>query len=133
MKLESVMKDGMEEVRQARKYKLELEDMKKRGGNMHQSTSHSNKNERDEIERLQRIIAELQMQQSAKMQGSSYSSNNGDKDQSLYELQFKLHQAETRIQCLEEELEEKSRSYGRELAMFKLKLVEKEAVLNGYQ
>ena len=100
MKLESVMKDGMEEVRQARKYKLELEDMKKRDGNMHQSTGHSNKNEREEIERLQRIIAELQMQQSAKMQGSSYSSNNGDKDQSLYELQFKLHQAETRIQSL---------------------------------
>jgi hypothetical protein len=76
----------------------------------------------------------MQMQQSAKMQGSSYStkSKNNDKDESLYELQFKLHQAETRISSLEEELEEKSRSYGRELAMFKMKLVEKEAVLNGY-
>ncbi len=47
MKLESVMKDGMEEVRQARKYKLELEDMKKRGGGsqMYQSSTH-NKNDR---------------------------------------------------------------------------------------
>jgi hypothetical protein len=77
----------------------------------------------------------MQMQQSAKMKGSSYSSKNGEdhKDQSLYELEFKLHQAETRIQSLEEELEEKSKSYGRELAIFKMKLVEKEAVFNGYQ
>lgn len=67
------------------------------------------------------------MQQSAKMRGSTSSSRTGEehKDQSIYELEFKLHQAETRIQSLEEELEEKSRSYGRELAMFKMKLVEK--------
>ncbi len=57
----------------------------------------------------------MQMQQSAKMQASSYSSTSKgeNKDESLYELQFKLHQAETRIKSLEEELEEKSRSYGR--------------------
>ena len=36
-----------------------------------------NRNDRDEIERLQRIIAELQMQQSAKMKGSTSSSKNG--------------------------------------------------------
>ncbi len=34
MKLESVMKDGMEEVRQARKLKLELEEIKKKGGSV---------------------------------------------------------------------------------------------------
>ncbi len=45
----------------------------------------------------------MQMQQSAKMKGSSYSSKNGDEDkeQSLYELEFKLHQAENRIRSLE--------------------------------
>ncbi len=76
----------MEEVRHARKYKLELEEMKKRGGNTGLHTS-SSRNDREEIERLQRIIAELQMQQSAKMKGSSYSSKNGEeKDQSVYEL-----------------------------------------------
>lgn len=51
MKLESVMKDGMEEVRLARRYKLELEEMKKRGGGgsqMYQSSTH-NKNDREEI------------------------------------------------------------------------------------
>jgi hypothetical protein len=44
----------------------------------------------------------MQMQQSAKMKGSSYSSKNGDEDkESLYELEFKLHQADTRIKSLE--------------------------------
>jgi len=47
MKLESVMKDGMEEVRQARKYKLELEEMKKRGGNANMfSNSGGNRGDR---------------------------------------------------------------------------------------
>ncbi len=75
------------------------------------------------------------MQNSAKIKGSSYSSKSGedDKGQSMYEMEFRLHQAQNRIQSLEEELEEKSRSYGRQLAMFKMKLAEKEAVFNGYQ
>lgn len=58
MKLESVMKDGMEEVRQARKQKLELEEMKRRGGsNPNFSSSTGSRADREEIERLQRIIA----------------------------------------------------------------------------
>lgn len=78
--------------------------MKRRGGsNPNFSNSTGSRADREEIERLQRIIAELQMQQSAKMKGSSYSSKNGeDKDQSVYELEFRLHQAQTRIQSLEE-------------------------------
>jgi|LakMenEpi03Aug12_release.lakeMendotaPanAssembly.Ray.scaffolds.fasta_scaffold5681229_1 hypothetical protein len=42
-----------------------------------------------------------------------------------YELEFKLHQAETRIASLEEELQDKSRSYARELAMLRMRLAEK--------
>ncbi len=39
------------------------------------SVSNGNRNDKQEIERLQRIIAELQMQQSAKMKGSHASSS----------------------------------------------------------
>ncbi len=47
MKLESVMKDGMEEVRQARKYKLELEEIKKKGGNPNNFNTGGNRADRE--------------------------------------------------------------------------------------
>jgi altronate dehydratase len=48
-KLESVMKDGMEEVRQARRAKLELEELKKKEGNGGLSRAVSRGQERQEI------------------------------------------------------------------------------------
>lgn len=57
--------------------------MKKRGGNTNMYNNSmigggGTRADREEIERLQRIIAEMQMQQSAKMKGSSYSTKNGE-------------------------------------------------------
>ncbi len=40
------MKDGMEEVRQARKYKIQLEELKKRGGSSGMHMSNGNRNDR---------------------------------------------------------------------------------------
>jgi hypothetical protein len=44
------MKDGMEEVRQARKLKLELEEFRKKGGNVNmQQSNGGSRHDRDEI------------------------------------------------------------------------------------
>ena len=87
----------------------------------------SRSQERDEIERLQGIIAQLQ---SSSRTGSRGGKGDGSTN---YELEFKLHQAETRISSLEQELQENSRSYARELAMLRMKVAEKEAVMNGFR
>ena len=57
-KLEKVMREGMEEVRSARKMRLELEELKK--GREGEYRGSSRGQSREEIERLQGIIAQLQ-------------------------------------------------------------------------
>ena len=62
VKLEKVMKEGMEEVRNARNTRLELEQLKKRGGSMQSQGGSAYK---EEIDRLQKIIADLQRNQAS--------------------------------------------------------------------
>ena len=59
-------------------------------------------------------------------------SGSGARGEADFELEFKLHQAETRVASLEAELQEKSRSFARELATLRMRLAEKEAVMDGY-
>lgn len=92
-KLERVMSSGMSEVKQAQQTKLELEELKKRSmGHGRACTEHT-----EEIARLQRIIAESQRNQKGGVQFSNVSNNSNANN---YELEFKLHQAETRIESL---------------------------------
>jgi hypothetical protein len=60
------MKDGMEEVRNARKMRVELEEMKKRDLGNGGSRTTSRGQDREEITRLQGIIAQLQAQGSGR-------------------------------------------------------------------
>jgi hypothetical protein len=121
------MKEGMEEVRNARKMRLEHEELKKKQGF---AGNVSRTHERDEIERLQGIIAQLQANSGSRINSRVAKKGEGD---SNYELEFNLHQAETRIASLEQELQEKAKSYARELAMLRMKVAEKEAVMDGYR
>lgn len=122
------MKDGMEEVRNARNTKLELEELKKKGT----VSSGGSSAYKEEINRLQMIIAELQRNQGSSMKGVNVSNVSSGSKGNSYELEFKLYQAETRIESLEQELEQRSKSYARELATYKLKIAEKEAILDGF-
>ena len=59
VKLERVMENGMDEVRNARNTRLELEETKKKVG----YGSGSSSGYKEEIDRLQKIIADLQRNQ----------------------------------------------------------------------
>lgn len=72
------MKQGMEEVRNARKMKLELEELKKKQGFVGGKASRTQ--QRDQIERLQGIIAQMQ-----NSRGASRGGGKGDGDTN-YEL-----------------------------------------------
>lgn len=108
------MKDGTDEVRSARQTRIQLEQLKRRAINY----GSSNNSQNDEIVRLQRIIADLQKSK-GNMQISNVSAvSNGNS----YELEFRLHQAQTRVESLEQELQERAKAYAREIAMYKLKV-----------
>ena len=77
----------MEEVRQARQNKIELQELKKKslGGG-----GRSSAGQNEEIARLQRVIADMQKNQKTGVQFSNVSSTSNS---NMYELEFKLHQA----------------------------------------
>lgn len=79
-KLEKVMREGMEEVRNARKTRLELEELKKgREGREGEFRGSSRSHNRDEIERLQGIIAQLQANSKLGMStGDGFGNNNNN-------------------------------------------------------
>lgn len=76
----------MEEVRQARQNKIELQELKKKSLGGGRSSAGQN----EEIARLQRVIADMQKNQKTGVQFSNVSSTSNS---NMYELEFKLHQA----------------------------------------
>ena len=73
-KLEKVMKDGMDEVRNARQMRIELQELKKKGNHHFHGGNHSA--QKQEIQRLQKVIAELQMKNGKNMNISNVSDGN---------------------------------------------------------
>ena len=88
----------MEEVRVARQNKLELEEFRKKDVGQRMVNSRHGGADKAEIERLQGIIAELQQRNLKSSKGSLSGSGAGEGGN--FELEFKLHQAETRVASL---------------------------------
>lgn len=135
-KLENILQITVQETKQAREAALELERLKtenmelKRRIGTNQGYGVNNEQAQKEIHRLERIINELRDELKT---GYTNTGGNGDWEVEKMKLEIELNKAELRVETMQQQMDDHTRKYAKEISHLNGLLAEKQSIIDTMQ